>query len=166
MTACFTGHRPNKLGGYRPNPLGNTVRDLLYQAIEKALSAGYNSFISGGALGIDQWALEILLEKRAQIQKIIVARPFPSQACRWPADSVRHYMNLLSQSDEIIDVCDDPYEPWKMQKRNEWMVDHSDLVIAVWDGSKGGTANCVTYAKSKQTSIWHINIKNLVKNSV
>ena len=34
-----------------------------------------------------------------------------------------------------------------MQKRNEYMVDLADRVIAVWDGSKGGTANCVKYAE-------------------
>lgn len=34
-----------------------------------------------------------------------------------------------------------------MQKRNEYMVDHSDKVIAVWDGSKSGTKNCIDYAK-------------------
>ena len=34
-----------------------------------------------------------------------------------------------------------------MQKRNEYMVDLTDKVIAVWDGSKGGTGNCVRYAE-------------------
>lgn len=29
-----------------------------------------------------------------------------------------------------------------MQKRNEYMVDLADKVVAVWDGSKGGTDNC------------------------
>lgn len=36
---------------------------------------------------------------------------------------------------------------WLMQKRNEYMVDLADRVIAVWDGSKGGTANCIKYAE-------------------
>lgn len=35
-----------------------------------------------------------------------------------------------------------------MQKRNEYMVNLADKVIAVWGGSSGGTANCVRYAKS------------------
>lgn len=35
-----------------------------------------------------------------------------------------------------------------MQKRNEYMVDLADRVIVVWDGSKGGTANCVKYAEN------------------
>jgi uncharacterized phage-like protein YoqJ len=40
-----------------------------------------------------------------------------------------------------------------MQKRNEWMVDHADAVIAVWDGSPSGTANCIGYARKKRRPI-------------
>ena len=35
-----------------------------------------------------------------------------------------------------------------MQIRNQWMVDNCELLIAVFDGTSGGTANCVNYAKS------------------
>ena len=31
--------------------------------------------------------------------------------------------------------------------RNRAMVDDCDLLIAIWDGSPGGTANCVEYAE-------------------
>ena len=34
----------------------------------------------------------------------------------------------------------------RMQARNQWMVDHCQLLIAVFDGSPGGTKNCVDYA--------------------
>ena len=34
-----------------------------------------------------------------------------------------------------------------MQKRNEYMVDLADIVIAVWDGSASGTGNCVRYTE-------------------
>ena len=39
------------------------------------------------------------------------------------------------------------YSPYLMMVRNKYMVDISDRGIAVWDGSKGGTANCVRYAQ-------------------
>jgi len=37
----------------------------------------------------------------------------------------------------------------KMDKRNEWMVDKADSILAVFKQTPGGTANCVQYAKSK-----------------
>ena len=38
------------------------------------------------------------------------------------------------------------------------MVNNSDLVIAVWNGSKGGTNNCIDYAKKKNKDILYINM--------
>lgn len=55
---------------------------------------------------------------------------------------------ILREADEVVDVCPDPYAVWKMQRRNERMVDHTDLLIAVWDGGPGGTANTIRYARS------------------
>lgn len=49
------------------------------------------------------------------------------------------------------------YKPYLMQVRNEYMVDLAEKVIAVWDGTSGGTANCVEYAKKKTKKIITIN---------
>jgi uncharacterized phage-like protein YoqJ len=48
-----------------------------------------------------------------------------------------------------------------MNKRNEWMVDNCDLLIAVWDGTSGGTANCIKYAVKKKKQIIYIDLKEL-----
>ena len=34
------------------------------------------------------------------------------------------------------------------QLRNQWMIDHSSKVIAVYDGQPGGTRNTIMYAKA------------------
>jgi len=44
-----------------------------------------------------------------------------------------------------------------MQKRNQFMVDNSRVIIAYWDGSKGGTKNCLDYALLKNKTIYQIN---------
>ena len=44
----------------------------------------------------------------------------------------------------------DIYHPAKMQKRNEFMVDNCDILIALWNGTSGGTKNCINYAKKKE----------------
>ena len=40
-----------------------------------------------------------------------------------------------------------------MQKRNKYMVDNSDLIIAVFNGNSGGTKQTNDYAKSKNIEI-------------
>jgi precorrin-6x reductase len=40
-----------------------------------------------------------------------------------------------------------------MQRRNMQMIDCADIVIAVWDGSTGGTKNAVDYAEESGLKI-------------
>ena len=54
---------------------------------------------------------------------------------------------IIAKADIFKLVSEEFYKPWLMQKRNEYMVDLADKVIAVWDGSKSGTGNCVKYAE-------------------
>lgn len=52
----FTGHRPERLGGYdKAHPKNQKVIEFLRKAIAKARDDGFEEFISGGALGVDQW---------------------------------------------------------------------------------------------------------------
>ena len=55
-----------------------------------------------------------------------------------------------------------------MIKRDEYMVDKSDMVVACFNGSKGGTAHTFSYAIDKGVNIIHINPDkktiNYVKN--
>ena len=44
-----------------------------------------------------------------------------------------------------------------MNLRNKYMVDNSDLLLAVWNGKKGGTANTVKYARKKEKEVVIIN---------
>lgn len=47
----------------------------------------------------------------------------------------------------MIKVICPSYNAEAYQRRNEWMVDHSAHVIAVFNGEKGGTKNTVDYAE-------------------
>ena len=155
-TLCFTGHR--KLGGAYDGVIHKAVYDALLIIIQRNHDElGYAHFISGGAIGVDQIAADAVLYLR-DIQglhmTLTIARPFPSQGGRWPAAIQANYQRILDHADKIVDVYPDPYAGWKMMKRNIWMVDHSDKVIAIWDGrQQGGTWNCLLYAKKQGKEI-------------
>ena len=49
-----------------------------------------------------------------------------------------------------------------MQKRNRYMVDNSDLVLAVWNGEKrGGTWYTIDYALKKGKPVRYIMLKDI-----
>ncbi|PDM40709.1 hypothetical protein CN643_09835 [Parageobacillus yumthangensis] len=186
QTACFTGHRPNKLGGYNMrNPIMLQLKKKLLEVIEIAiLEEGITRFISGGALGFDQasfWCVHILKKEKYPHIKNIVAIPFANQPKLWTDVQKYWYKKMLSLADDVIDVSKlkeystketsvipiEEYSKAKMQKRNEYMVDHSRLIIAAYDGSKGGTANCLRYAMKKwDREIWILDPKYNFERSV
>jgi len=152
MIVAFTGHRPDKLGGYRvPNPTYIKVCQQIDFALRELKP---EKVISGMALGVDQWAAYIA--HKLQIP-FVAAVPFEKQESKWPQQSQETYHKLLKLASEVVIISPGGYSHDKMQIRNQWMVDHCDKLIAVWDGSSGGTGNCVGYAKSVKKDIFFIN---------
>lgn len=142
MIVAFTGHRPEKLGGYGPSAIQEDVRRRIRAALAHLKPA---HAISGMALGVDQWAAE---ECDAVGIPWTAAVPFIGQESRWTREAQRHYRDLLGWATRTVIVSPGGYQREKMQIRNRWMVNNCDVLIAVWDGSDGGTANCYRYAKS------------------
>lgn len=141
-----TGHRPEKLGGYEKSVLEGLVQLAEAYLIHEAP----DNVISGVALGWDTaWAIAAL---RLGID-LVSAVPFEGQELRWPAQSQARYRKILSKSQHVEIVSPGGYSSYAMQKRNEWMVDNSDRVVALWDGSSGGTGNCIRYAKKRNAEI-------------
>lgn len=148
MIIAFTGHRPDKLGGYKlPNP---TYRYVCQQLEAKLKELKPEKVISGMALEVDQWAAYISHKLGIPF---IAAVPFEGQEGAWPTQSQKTYQQLIKLASERVVVSPGGYSAHKMQIRNQWMVDHCDILLAVWDGSAGGTGNCVNYAKSQNKQI-------------
>lgn len=154
MRIAITGHRPSKLGNDYDltSPLVLTIKHTLqniinYYSTRFARDMRMTEGISGVALGIDTVWAELVLENNLPL---IAAIPCMNHSSKWNQDSVERYLAILTNplTTGII-VNKEPYKPRLMQLRNQWMVDQlgdDGLLIAVWDGSKGGTANCVAYA--------------------
>lgn len=145
MKIAVTGHRPDKLGGYDEN---NPLAIVVKKHIRKVLSFYKDKeliTICGMALGIDQWWAEACIELKIPF---IAAVPFKGMESKWPEESQKRFYKILGSAKKVEYVCKPGYGAWKMQVRNEWMVNQSDLLIAYWNGSEGGTGNCVEYAIS------------------
>lgn len=180
MNIGFTGHRPNKLGGYNWNTeknikLMNVLKSTIGSILKNKLKSNFH-FITGGALGLDQMAFSIVYELSVLTNHSIsieVAIPFKDQPNKWinSIDKARYTMQL-DKADKVTYVdtikyyqrTNTPigkYTPQKLQIRNEYIVDNSDILIAVWDGSNSGTGNCVRYAKKLNKDIIIINPNKL-----
>lgn len=107
------------------------------------------TFISGMAQGIDMWGARLVLKLKDTYPnlKLVCAIPCKNHTDVWDDNhSVNEWFEITQSADEVIYVSEEEYSNKCMQERNEWMVDNSDYVIAVWKGSIGGTSNCIKYA--------------------
>lgn len=154
---CFTGHRPDKL------PWGYNEKDIrciemkkrLFFEIEKTILGGYKIFLCGMALCFDMICAETLLKLKKKYKhiKLIGAIPCKNQDCRWNDAQRVRYQKLLSRLDDIRCIYDE-YNGYKcMLERNEYMVNNSSKIIALYNGEPGGTKRTLEYAKKQNLSI-------------
>ena len=80
------------------------------------------------------------------------AIPCPTQADGWSAAQRERYRRILEQCDYET-MVQEHYTRECMQRRNRYMVDHSDLLIAVHDGLPGGTRYTIEYALRRGVNI-------------
>ena len=144
MIICGTGHRPPKLGGYTVDVFEKLVElasDYLKEQTPNPV------IISGMALG---WDMALATASTKLGVPFIAAIPFVGQESMWPAASQKAYSDLLLHATRIEVISGSHYAAYKMHRRNEWMVNHSDKVVALYDGDPlGGTAGCLHYAESQ-----------------
>jgi len=158
-TACFTGHRPHKLFGYNSDTIGNQrIISSIRTEIVNHINKGVNTFITGMALGIDIWsALEVLKLKENFYIRLVCAIPCVEQYKKWKPEDIKIYNEILAQADEIFFVSKKSYDNKCMRQRDEWMVNHSNYVISVFNGeTNGGTYLTVKYAEKHNKIITNI----------
>jgi hypothetical protein len=169
-----TGHRPDKL-----NHVWSTFSDknkyildafkyFLWKTIECKAKKGIKHFklISGMALGIDS----IFVRASKACQKyyatkgikveIIGAIPCLRQYAYWRPTSRAEYKKLLKYCDsgKLINL---KYSAKGMQLRNVWMVEQADMTVCYWNGTDGGTKNCLASASYKGNPI--VNVYNIAQ---
>ncbi len=147
MVIAATGHRPDKLGHDYDltGPLCNAIRKRMQDVIDQYEP---DAIISGMALGIDTMWAELALENGIELHAYI---PCWNQDKMWPQKSRDRYQKILAHplcKKFIIHAGE--YNNFCMNNRNIAMVDNCRILVAVWDGTKGGTANCVLYALNKK----------------
>lgn len=151
-TACFTGHRPEKLPwGEDESSEGCMLLKLaLSHAVSEAAAGGCTRFITGMARGVDTYAAEEVLFLRDSVPGIRLecAVPFRGQESRWSDDDRRRYQRIIDAADEVK-MLSEAYSADAFMARNRYMVDSSDTVIAVYSGDGGGTGATVAYARER-----------------
>ncbi len=147
-----TGHRPQKLGGFQD--ISNINRKLLNVARAMLEELQPRAVLSGMALGWDQALALAAIELQFPLKAVVA---FNGMENAWPWESKQVYYQILEQAKVVTVVSPEGYHPSKLHIRNHYLVDNSDLMVALWNGDKsGGTASCIEYAKRQNKPIHNV----------
>ena len=156
LACSFTGHRPAKLpwGHREDDSRCIDLKRRLADAVEAAYEEGYRHFMCGMAMGCDMYFCECALALRSRKPDVTVEAvlPCPTQTAGWPEAMVLRHRKLVVACDYETMVSSE-YRPGRMQRRNRYLVDHSALLIAVYDGTSGGTRYTIQYALHSGISV-------------
>lgn len=158
---AFTGHRPDKIGPneYHSSPKSGSKSEKIWDLFRTQFQEyEVDATISGLALGTDMVGADATLSAGLPL---FAAIPFKGQDKRWLNASKERYLGLLKFATgiymvdiarwvtfkEFMDLPNGVYHPAKMDDRNHWMVQNSHILSGIFDGTPGGTLNCLTYAE-------------------
>ena len=146
MIVAGTGHRPPRLGlGYGALDRFKLIDFAQRELEEIHFESGISAVISGLAQGWDQAIAEASIDLGFPLW---VAIPFEGQESKWPEDAQERYNRIRGKAAKVTIVCPGDYASWKFIARDKWMVESSDLVLALFDGNpKSGTGATVAYAQ-------------------
>lgn len=159
-TCAFTGHRTNLLP-WRNNEqdercisFKNKLKNIIIQSIKE----GYTNFISGMALGVDIISAEMILNLKNEFShiKLICSVYYENQYLKWSNEDKARYFNILNKCDKKIFLAKN-FSPECIENGNMFLINNSDLLIAVWNGRASETANTIKLAKEKNLKIKYLN---------
>lgn len=151
---CFTGHRI-----IAPSDRDN-IREKIRNTVEELAHNGYTDFRCGGALGFDTLAaLEVLrLKETFPSVRLIMYLPCRNQCSKWKLSDIKVYEAILAKADDVF-YSSEFYSRSCMHERNIRLVTGADTCVAYYhEGSPGGTAFTVNYAKKNDVNV--INLAN------
>lgn len=149
-TCCVTGHRSI------PSDQTEAVRQGLEQAVRQAVKDEYTVFISGFADGLDLMFAEIVSQAMQENPKIKLIAALTYRRRLETLQKRERTKALIEQCAEIY-VAAEEYQPSVYVKRNRYMVERSDRVIAVYDGrDSGGTVGTIRLAHQMKKELREI----------
>jgi uncharacterized phage-like protein YoqJ len=161
-TCCIFGHRPKKLPLMydEQSPDCRRLKMLLYSEVDKMREIGVTTFLIGMAPGVDIFAAKIVLDIRRDYPddniRLVAVLPFEGQADRWAEIYRARYFRILAKADEVV-TLQTRYTDDCLLEHNRYMLNSSSHLIAVYNGSEGGTKYTVDRAVEEEMDVVIIN---------
>lgn len=163
MIISVTGHRPGTIG-LGSNYNSDSWKKLIEIIKDLLIEYKCTELITGLGLGVETASAlaTIALKRTISNIKLHCAIPCKSFASNWPEGSRKLYEDILSKADIFTIVSGNTtYTPSVVQMKNQYLIDHSDMMIIVWNGiESGSTYDCIQSVKKVGKKIILVDPRN------
>lgn len=136
MTVTFCGH---KIEFY-----SDAIRKKLYEISEQLINQGADEFLFGGYGNFDLMAAQVIRELKEKYSRIRSVLVVPYVFNNFDRELYDHF--------EYPPIAHVP-KRFAMAKRNKWMIDRSDVIVAYVSHDYDGSAKMLRYAKRKRKHV-------------
>jgi len=123
-------------------------------------------FMSGMNLGVEQCAVEALLELKKEYVSLVIecVIPYENQASGWTELQRDRYFSIMEQIDKET-LLQYHYTNDCMTNRNKYMVSKSKFIIKICDNDKSIIDNSILKTNNTKKIIFNVNINFLDINT-
>ena len=131
------------------------LKENMAAQLEEMYQKGYRHFLCGMARGADFYFAEAVLALRQAHPDVTLeaALPCAGQAKKWSSDDRSRWTQLVRQCDSHT-LLQERYDRHCMLRRDRYMVDQSSAILAVFNGTRGGTQYTLNYAMDHRLDIY------------
>ena len=148
-TVCFTGHRDIIISEVKP----------IKEIIEKKITEGFDTFLSGGARGFDHYAGLMVLKLKEKYPHIRLILILPCNkdimSNKWDNKDKAILSEIILKSENVIYISDEYYNGC-MKDRNAKLVELSSFCIAYYKKYKSGTGQTVRMMERAKGEVFNI----------
>ena len=149
---CFSGYSTFNLSN--ANPDYQNLKKTIKFVIKNLLFQGYAYYLCGFDQGTDLYFAESLCELKASYPELRLESviPYENQGESWPDNERERYYNLLAKCDKET-ILNTQYKNGCVIERNKLMIDHSEVLLVIFDGELSLTMQAIQYAKKSSKNI-------------
>lgn len=134
----ITGYRNYELGIFKDDdPKLKVIDSVLKAELVQAIIDGTDWIISGGQLGVEQWALRVGTDLKKDYPgefQTAMMLPFLEFGSNWNAANQEKFAKIKSLVDFSAVVSQKPYtSPEQLRNYQEFMLTHTDQAILIYD---------------------------------
>ncbi len=144
-----------------------TLRDAIFHETEKMVLLGYHRFLCGFTPGVDLIFAETVLELRRKHRDITLESvlAYENEAASWEENTRERYYRLLGYCDREH-LLQTRFTTGCLARRNRYLVEHANLLLAVSDGLLGNPLQAIHCAAVLGKSILRISPSTLLTQKI